>query len=212
MAYPCLERFIVQIVSLEKQKLTPTFIGSWVISPLSICDELISYFELNQEKQRQGGTVGGVNLDDKNSTDIKISPNDVKLPGNEVFEDYFHSLYSCYQDYVKNWPFLTTFAEKLQISSFNLQRYQSGQHFQKLHTERSNLATLHRVFAWMTYLNDVDQEDGGATLFSHYDLAIQPKKGLTLIWPAEWTHAHKGNILKANNKYIITGWMTFSND
>ena len=105
--------------------------------------------------------------------------------------------------------FLTTFAEKLQISSFNLQRYQSGQHYQNLHTERSSLATLHRVFAWMTYLNDVDQEDGGSTLFSHYDLAIQPRKGLTLIWPAEWTHAHKGNVLRANNKYIITGWMTF---
>ena len=88
----------MQIVSLENQKLTPTFIGSWIISPLSICDELISYFELNKEKQRQGGTVGGVNLDDKNSTDIKISPKDVKLPGNEVFEDYFHCLYSCYQD------------------------------------------------------------------------------------------------------------------
>ena len=212
MAYPYYERFIVQIVTLEKQKLTPTFIGSWIINPLSICDELISYFELNKGKQRQGSTVGGVNLDDKNSTDVKISPKDLKLPGNEVFEDYFHCLYSCYQDYVTKWPFLTTFAEKLQISSFNLQRYQSGQHFQKLHTERSSLATLHRVFAWMTYLNDVDQEDGGSTLFSHYDLAIQPKKGLTLIWPAEWTHAHKGNILKANNKYIITGWMTFSND
>ena len=104
---------------------------------------------------------------------------------------------------------MATFAENLQVSSFNLQRYQSGQHFQNLHTERSTLATLHRVFAWMTYLNDVDKEDGGSTLFSHYDLAIQPRKGLTLIWPAEWTHAHKGNVLRANSKYIITGWMTF---
>ena len=212
MGSPYYERFIVQTVSLEKQKLTPNFIGSWIISPLSICDELISYFEINKEKQRQGGTVGGINLNDKDSTDIKISPKDIKLPGNEIFEDYFHSLYSCYKDYVTKWPFLATFAEKLQISSFNLQRYQSGQHFQKLHTERSSLATLHRVFAWMTYLNDVNQEDGGSTLFSHYDLEIQPKKGLTLIWPAEWTHAHKGNVLKANDKYIITGWLTFTND
>ena len=199
-------------ISLEKQNLTPTFIGSWTISPLSICDELIFYFELNKKKHKKGGTGGGINLDDKNSTDIRITPKDIKLPGNEIFEDYFHSLYSCYQDYVTEWPFLETFAEKLQISGFNLQRYQSGQHFQKLHTERSSLATLHRVFAWMTYLNDVDQGDGGSTLFSHYDLAIQPRKGLTLIWPAEWTHAHKGNVLKANNKYIITGWMTFPNN
>jgi hypothetical protein len=185
----------VEKVSLEKQNLTPTFIGSWTISPLSICDGLIAYFELNKNKQKKGVTGDGINLDAKNSTDIKITPKDMKLPGNEIFEKYFHNLYSCYQDYVTEWPFLATFAENLQISGFNLQRYQSGQHFQKLHTERSSLATLHRVFAWMTYLNDVDQEDGGSTLFSHYDLAIQPRKGLTLIWPAEWTHAHKGNIL-----------------
>ena len=40
-------------------------------------------------------------------------------------------------------------------------------------------------------------------------LAVQPKKGLTLIWPSEWTHAHKGSVLHANDKYIITGWMHF---
>jgi hypothetical protein len=199
-------------VSLEKQNLTPNFIGSWTMSPLSICDELIAYFELNKNKQKKGAIGAGINLDAKNSTDITITPKDIKLPGNEIFQEYLNNLYSCYQDYVAEWPFLATFAENLQISSFNLQRYQRNQHFQNLHAERSSLATLHRVFAWMTYLNDVDQEDGGSTLFSHYDLAIQPRKGLTLIWPAEWTHAHKGNVLKANNKYIITGWMTFPNN
>ena len=196
-------------VSLGKQNLTPTFIGSWTMSPLSICDELIAYFELNKNKQKKGVVGSGINLDAKNSTDIKISPKDMKLTGNEIFEEYFHNLYFCYQDYVTEWPFLATFAENLQISSFNLQRYQSGQHFQNLHTERSSLATLHRVFAWMTYLNDVDQEDGGSTLFSHYDLAIQPRKGLTLIWPAEWTHAHRGQEVHKGSKYIITGWMHF---
>ncbi len=199
-------------VTLTEQKLNPNFIGSWIIEPVSICDDLISYFESNKIKQKKGGTGGGINLDVKNSTDISITPKTMKLPGNEIFEEYFHKLYSCYQDYVSEWPFLATFAENLHISTFNLQRYQSGQHYQNLHTERSSLATLHRVFAWMTYLNDVDQEDGGSTLFSHYDLAIQPRKGLTLIWPAEWTHAHKGNVLRANNKYIITGWMTFPNN
>ena len=59
----------------------------------------------------------------------------------------------------------------------------------------------------MTYLNDV--EDGGSTYFNHYDLDIKPTKGLTLIWPAEWTHSHKGNILNSGVKYIITGWLIF---
>ncbi len=61
----------------------------------------------------------------------------------------------------------------------------------------------------MTYLNDVDIEGGGSTFFTHYDLEVQPRKGLTLIWPSEWTHAHRGNILNQDSKYIITGWMHF---
>ena len=199
-------------VTLPKQNLTPNFIGSWIMNPLSICDELITYFESNQNKQKRGVTAAGENLDSKNCIDITISPKEIKLPGNEVFGKYFHNLFSCYEDYVIQWPFLTTFAQNLQVGSFNLQRYQSGQHFQSTHSERSSLGTLHRVFAWMTYLNDVDIKEGGSTFFSHYDLEVQPRKGLTLIWPAEWTHAHKGNLLHANSKYIITGWMHFPNN
>ena len=199
-------------VSLGKQRLTPTFIGSWVMRPLSICDELITYFESNEQKHQKGITGVGINLDRKDSTDVRVTPKDLKLPGNEIFVEYFQKLYLCYQDYVAEWPFLNTFAENLQISSFNLQRYESGQHFQAPHTERSSIQTLHRLFAWMTYLNDVDEADGGSTFFTHYDLAIQPRKGLTLMWPAEWTHAHKGNVLSANSKYIITGWMSFPNN
>ena len=56
-------------VSLGKQNLTPTFIGSWTMSPLSTCDGLIDYFELNKNKQKQGVTGDGINLDVKNSTD-----------------------------------------------------------------------------------------------------------------------------------------------
>ena len=199
-------------VVLSKQNANPNFIGSWMLNPLSVCDELINYFEANKYKQKQGETSGGEQLHIKNSIDISILPKDMKLSGNEVFEEYFSNLFSCYEDYTEQWPFLTTFADSLQIGEFNLQRYQSGQHFGALHTERSSLDSLHRIFAWMTYLNDVDIEDGGSTFFSHYDLDIQPKKGLTLIWPAEWTHAHKGNLLHANSKYIITGWMHFPNN
>lgn len=188
----------------------PTFIGSWIIEPPDLCDELIAYFESNTRQQKKGVAGGVVDLEAKNSIDITMSPNEILLSGNEVFKMYFESLFACYQDYAARWPFLSVFEnEELHIGSFNIQRYGSGQHFQKIHTERSSLGTLHRLFAWMTYLNDVDSDDGGSTLFSHYDLEIQPKKGLTLIWPAEWTHAHKGNVLRKNSKYIITGWMHF---
>ena len=192
-------------VEIDSGSKTPNFIGSWTIEPSFICDELISYFELNISKQKQGAASGGLNLNIKDSVDITINPKDIVRPGNEVFKSYFDQLFECYKNYVEEWTFLERISERLEISSFNLQRYKSGQHFKEIHTERLSLENLHRIFAFMTYLNDV--QEGGSTYFSHYDLEIQPQKGLTLIWPAEWTHAHKGNIIKGGSKYIITGWM-----
>ena len=189
--------------------LNPTFISSWIIKPLSLCDDIINYFELNTSKQEKGQSATGLNPDNKDSMDISIKPNEIILPGNEIFKLYFEKLFECHSDYISQWPFIKTISKKYKIGSFNLQRYTSGQHFKKIHTERSGIGTLHRVFVFMTYLNDV--HEGGSTYFKHYDLEIQPRKGLTLIWPAEWTHAHRGSILNAGTKYIITGWIDFAN-
>ena len=198
----------MQRIALQKSTLTPNFIGSWMIEPPSLCDELITYFESNIAKQHIGVTGGGSDLSVKDRMDIAIAPNQLDLPGNEVFKLYINSLFTCYKDYLVQWPFLAEIAQNLEMGSFNLGRYQRGQHFQKMHTERASLDSLHRVLAWMTYLNDVDE--GGETCFSHYGLNIKPRKGLTIIWPAEWTHAHKGNVLLGESKYMITGWLTFS--
>ena len=191
---------------LDKGNLTPNFIGSWIFDDY-LCDEIISYFENNKQKQTQGSTSKGLSLEIKNRQDITLSPQELNLPENEIYKIYFQSLFECYKDYNLQWPFLSGIVNALDIGSFNIGKYEPGQHFQKIYCERSGLSTLHRLFAFMTYLNDV--EDGGSTYFNHYDLDIKPKKGLTLIWPAEWTHSHKGNVLKKGVKYIITGWLTF---
>ena len=193
-------------LDLGKANLNPNFIGSWLIQP-SLCDEIIAYYERNQQKQKQGRTASGINLATKNRRDITLSPKELMLPKNELFKKYFENLFECYKDYNLQWPFLSGIVNHLDIGIFNIGKYEPGQHFQKIHCERCSLSTLHRLFAFMTYLNDV--EDGGSTYFNHYDLDIKPTKGLTLIWPAEWTHSHKGNVLKTGVKYIITGWLTF---
>tara|TARA_E500000331_G_C17163828_1_gene672900 strand:- start:223 stop:828 length:606 start_codon:yes stop_codon:yes gene_type:complete len=197
-------------VNTPISNLNPNFISSWIIKPTSICDDLIEYFELNKAKQTKGLISGGLNIDVKDSIDIVIKPKEIILPKNEVLKEYFEKLFECHADYISQWPFLKSISQKYEIGFFNLQRYTPGQHFKTIHAERSGIGTLHRVFAFMTYLNDV--KEGGSTYFSHYDIEIQPLKGLTLIWPAEWTHAHRGNILNAGKKYIITGWINFTNE
>ena len=192
-------------IILENTNLAPHFIGSWNLEPLELCDEIVNYFEHSTSKQKKGRAGNRLNQSIKKSVDISLLPNEIKLPENQIFNSYLDALFACYKDYLLQWPFLSSFANQVEIGSFNIQRYQAGEHFQQIHTERASIATLHRIFAWMTYLNDVDE--GGTTFFSHYGLEIKPKKGLTLIWPAEWTHAHKGNVLHSGSKYIITGWM-----
>ena len=85
---------------LPKTNLTPTFIGSWVIEPLSLCDELIAYFEAHMAEQKRGITAAGRNLDAKDRVDISIAPNELNLPGNELFKTYIDSLFTYYKDYL----------------------------------------------------------------------------------------------------------------
>lgn len=187
---------------------SPHFIGSWLIEPSSICDELIDFFEAHPENQAQGKTAGGLNLEAKNSLDLTIRPRELEQDDHRPVREYLDTLFECYKDYLEQWPFLQSFMPRIELGSFNIQRYKPGGHFLKVHSERTTLASSHRVLAWMTYLNDV--EDGGSTEFVHQELAIQPQKGRTLIWPAEWTHAHKAHVLNSGTKYIITGWMHFA--
>ncbi len=191
----------------DDSRQSPHFIGSWIIEPLSICDALIEFFESHPENHAQGKTAGGLNLESKKSTDLTIRPREINQDDHQAVRDYLQALFACHRDYLEQWPFLKDVIPKAEISSFNIQRYEPGGHFLKVHSERTTLATSHRVLAWMTYLNDV--EDGGSTQFVHQDLEVQPRKGKTLIWPAEWTHAHKAKLLNSGQKYIITGWLHF---
>jgi len=183
------------------------FIGCWNLKNNDLCNEIINLFENNKNLHQQGVTDTGKNTKIKKTTDIKVRPNDLKKPKFEILKKYFNELHKCFLDYQDQWPFLKSMIKNVYVPSFNIQKYFPGDHFAALHTERSSLSTLHRLFAWMTYLNDVD--NGGQTNFDHYKIKIKPEIGKTLIWPAEWTHAHTGEILKSGKKYIVTGWMHF---
>ena len=185
----------------------PNFIGCWTMQDPSLCQGIIDFFESRTAEHMQGRTSLGVNLDIKNATDLPIFPKDLEQPGYEAVAAYIRELEVCLWDYGRQWPFFAQMLTSVDIVPFKIQRYTVGEHFQKLHAERVSFGLMHRVLAWMTYLNDV--ESGGETKFPHYGLEIIPQLGKTLIWPAEWTHAHAGSIVKAGTKYIITGWMHF---
>jgi hypothetical protein len=197
------------MIRLNKKTDQTNFIGSWLISNNTLLDNIINFFEENSHLHNQGAIDKGIVLNEKKTTDLTINPIDLKKKEYLIINQYFEELFDCYNDYKNQWSFLKDTIKILDIPSFNIQRYLPGDHFSKIHTERSSTSTTHRVFAWMTYLNDVQDEHGGKTNFTHFDIKIKPEKGKTLIWPAEWTHAHSGEILTEGKKYIITGWMCF---
>ena len=61
-----------------------------------------------------------------------------------------------------------------------------------------------RMLVGMVYLNDV--YIGGETEFYHQNLKIKPEQGTLVVWPAYFTHVHKGNNPISNRKYIINTW------
>ena len=56
----------------------------------------------------------------------------------------------------------------------------------------------------MVYLND--DFEGGETEFLYYKRRERPEKGKLLLWPAGYTHTHRGGMVLKGNKYIVTGW------
>ena len=89
---------------------------------------------------------------------------------------------------------------------YNLQKYYPEEGYFSLHCENSDPITSKRVLAWMFYLNTV--KDGG-TYFDNYDLTMEAVEGRLVIWPAYWTHFHRGIVSKTETKYIATGWFHF---
>lgn len=75
------------------------------------------------------------------------------------------------------------------------------------HCEQSSLSMASRVLVWTIYLNDVPDGEG-ETEFLWQGVRIKPKAGTVCIFPAAFTHTHRGNPVYSHNKYIATGWVT----
>ena len=181
-----------------------SFIGGWYI-PKKLCDNLIKFFKTHKDRSIEGfidGVQGSVvDKSWKESRELKIHRNYME----GVIKDYRQQLQKVTDLYLKKYPMSNKVAPFAIVENYNLQYYEKNQGFKKWHNERSSYDISPRHLVFMTYLNDVD--DGG-TNFYHQKITSPAKKGLTLIWPTDWTHAHKGQISKKHEKYIITGWFS----
>jgi hypothetical protein len=117
------------------------------------------------------------------------------------FWDIFYPLYA------QKYSVLTDSSDKHAIYCNKMQKTEVGGGYHVWHYESSSRTTGNRLLAYILYLNDV--EDGGETEFLYLHSRIKPKAGTLIIFPAAFTHTHRGNPPLSNTKYITTGWVEF---
>lgn len=178
------------------------FILSSYLDNTDICDTLINYFET--EATVVDGLVGNKILDKslKSCQECYIPQHD------PVLAEYHRLLQRVCEKYINEYVF-SSYSLWSVTDDIKIQKYYPGDAYYSWHYERFGLdepmCSRHLVF--MTYLNDVTDE--GETEFFYQKIKVQPRKGLTLIWPSEWTHTHRGLASPTQTKYIVTGWYNF---
>ena len=180
-----------------------SFIGGWYM-PEEVCDSVVSVLNSEQDKLVEGECgYNGVKPEVKKCKELYISPNEF-----EKISKYLENLTICLNLYRKKYPFCDEVGEySLRGNNIKIQHYMPGDGFYKWHMENCGFSdTLYRHLAFMTYLNTLD--DAG-TEFYHQKTTTPCEKGLTIIWPAGWTHTHRGVTNYEGEKTIITGWLSF---
>lgn len=109
----------------------------------------------------------------------------------------------CWQQYRKTF-WVSDYIE-MYFDDVKIQKTSPRGGFHDWHCEVNDLAVVDRCVAWMLYLNDIPEGEG-ETEFLWQGLRVQPKAGTMLIWPAFYTHTHRGNAVYSCSKYIATGW------
>lgn len=179
-----------------------------------ICDDIV--FKLSESKNNfNGWSSKGVNLSDFSDKTNNPFRLDKKWDGQTVLHysehvDIFSKmLQECLNLYIHT--FITNcsqFTEEgtIDYSLFNFQETPISGGFHKWHSENNSgsIDIKSRFLAWSLFLNNV--EEGGELEFLNYSMRIKPKKGTIVLFPAYFTHTHRGNPPISNTKYIATGW------
>tara|TARA_B100000902_G_scaffold267703_1_gene253747 strand:+ start:21409 stop:22143 length:735 start_codon:yes stop_codon:yes gene_type:complete len=112
-----------------------------------------------------------------------------------------------FEMYVQKYKGLVDSCDPISSWTCKLQRTDPGGGYHVWHCENGNFLYRDRVLTWMIYLNDIPAENGGGTDFYHQEKTFHPKKGTIVLWPATYTHMHRGAFLTGDkSKYIATGW------
>lgn len=174
------------------------------------CEHLIQQFDALEansigQNRRQSD---GVDAHSKNDHQICFGAtynNLENFNGSGAVHMFFQGLQRCYDEYVEDYSVLLNL--KISCSIMKLQRTPPGGGYHIWHAEHGPHEQSARALVYMLYLNGLEVGEGGETEFLYLRKRFQPTANTMLIWPASYTHAHRGNtVLGERSKYVVTGW------
>ena len=108
-------------------------------------------------------------------------------------------------EFLKKYPISGQY-NNIECGGAKMQKTEPQQGYHVWHMEHScNMDSYRTICAWALFLNDV--EEGGELEFLYQSKRIEPRKGDFVLWPAGYTHHHRGNPPLKGTKYIYTGWL-----
>lgn len=190
------------------------FIGTYTnVYPQDFCSMMIEEFQRLKEHSlgwdRQ--TSEGASKIQKDDYAINMNHhallNRISVDNNEwsLQQVYREGLFRCINDYIDQYDALGS-AGQLVTSDIKMQETRSGQGYHVWHHEHSALRP-ERVLTFIVYLNTLSEEENGTTEFIYQQQFVKPIENTVVVWPAGFTHPHRGNPVYGDAaKYIITGW------
>lgn len=185
------------------------FIGMYQdVYPDGFCNHVINEFErllksgVCNNRQTAENTTKTRKEDFHYFMNLKNNP---MSPFNEICvnEIFLTGLQNCFDDYVDEFDILRDY--NLRCTTLKMQKTDPGAGYHVWHAEQGSDADASRCLVYSAYLNTID--DAGETEFLYQKLRVPPKENTVIIWPAAFTHTHRGNVVHGNrSKYIITGW------
>tara|TARA_Y100000592_G_scaffold59695_1_gene93417 strand:+ start:279 stop:920 length:642 start_codon:yes stop_codon:yes gene_type:complete len=182
------------------------------------CDYIVNCFNEFKEHVKTGKTGSGKEMKHwKDSWDLNLM--NVK---NELESFLIKELKSSLKDnidkYVSKYHLLSPERGSIwkyhSIYPYAIHAKRYEKNVQGYHIYHADISTIkeqiYRTAVCMYYLNDVSE--GGETEFYHQKVKIKPEKGTLVIFPAYFTHLHKGNVPISNDKYILNFWLMKGND
>lgn len=175
------------------------------------CDDFIALYD---NRDKRGLTYNRQDSEDADAlikSDTALSVNFSDVFGSEKIDklnnDFTNNFWeNGVNKYGKYYPTLLQIDKKMW--GFKIQKTLAGEGYHVWHCENVGEGFTTRVLTWTIYLND--DFTGGETEFLHKNMRVKPKKGTLVIFPANYTHTHRGNPPLTGEKYIMTSWVHLS--